>query len=203
MNITAFNNGALSSNSLSNLVQSSYEDSDDSFSKTPTNSNASNILREINLQNKVGENRVTINENFGTYHVRKNEDDTDNDENDVTLEEKMLNDVERLLYSNNSDLGRNPSTKLATMNSHSLPQLPIYTYPNCYASKTMSESEPGLPNDTNSSRFISQPEVSTLNYTENQSSGESIRSMHSSSTSSLLSNSTNKKENKESKAKII
>jgi len=163
MNITAFNNGALSSNSLSNLVQSSYEDSDDSFSKTPTNSNASNILREINLQNKVGENRVTINENFGTYHVRKNEDDTDNDENDVTLEEKMLNDVERLLYSNNSDLGRNP----------------------------------------NSSRFISQPEVSTLNYTENQSSGESIRSMHSSSTSSLLSNSTNKKENKESKAKII
>lgn len=104
MNITAFNNGAVSSNALSsNLGQSSYEDSDDSFSKTPTNSNASNILREINIQNKAGEHRVLNNEHFSSCHARKNEDDTDNDENDVTLEDKMLNDVERLIYSNNLD----------------------------------------------------------------------------------------------------
>lgn len=182
MNINSFNIGASSSNP--DFI-GTY---DSSTNLTPTN--ASNIIQDQNEKTVSTEN---FGSNYLNYNMIKNEEDTDFDENDVTLEEKMLNDVERLLYNNNAPNGSeyDKFSSGRNNNSHSLPQLPVYTFTNCFkncASKTMSEQE----------------EISgEASIFDNQSSSESNKSMHSSSTSSLSSfKNQNIKENKESKLNL-
>lgn len=152
--------GAATSNTMSNEVL------DDSLLKTPTN--GANILQELSFKNRV-EERIFNENNFGsnyihTNFVNTNNEDTDIDENDVTLEDKMLNDVERLLYANSSESDLERFSDLnAKTNSHSLPQLPIYTFSNCFkncASKTMSEQEHNslLGNFKSESSFFNERE---------------------------------------------
>lgn len=189
MNLNSLNLGA-SSATNANLT-SPYN----SNNVTPTN--ASNIIQDLNP------NRIS-NENFGSNYPdftnmisvssNKNEEDVDTDDNDVTLEEKMLNDVERLIYSNNSNSNSNSDfdkfSSSKANNSHSLPQLPVYTFSNCFkncASRTMSEQE---------------QTSGEANIFDNQST-ESLRSIHSASASSMSSyQKQNKKENKESNSFI-
>lgn len=170
------NSGAATSNTMSNEVL------DDSLLKTPTN--GTNILEEISFKKRI-EQRIFNENNFGSNFihsnfVNKNDEETDIDENDVTLEEKMLNDVERLLYANNSESDLERFSDLnSKKNSHSLPQLPIYSFSNCFkncASKTMSEQEP------NSLLGNFKSESSFFNDKENQSDhSSSISSNHSKS----------------------
>ena len=194
MNITIFKNGVSTSNAFTN--QNHYNGLE--YSNIKTSNNGSNILKEINIQNK-------MNQNFDT-NVLKNDEETDNDENDVTLEEKMLNDVECLLYNNNNnnnDRNQESDKCINRSNSHSLPQLPIYSYPNSYATKTMSEHEKNSSNDL-ISKFSEKNEhyFTNSNSREKYSSNESIKSMYSSS-SAYSDQNKNKKENKESNLNIL
>ena len=123
MNVTALNVDPESGSSSINCVntKSAYDEHYSQISKAQNN-------------NKMFEHKL-IKEKFESNAVEDNEEELEEEEEleddfedtDVTLDEKMLNDVENLLY-NNTDLKHPIRTVTNTSNSHSLPQLPVYSY---------------------------------------------------------------------------
>ena len=123
MNVTAINVDPESGSSSISCVnsKSAY---DEHFSQIQ--------ISKAHNDNKKFEHKL-IKEKFESNAVEDDGEDEEEEElddfedTDVTLDEKMLNDVENLLY-NNADLKHPIRTVTHTTNSHSLPQLPVYSY---------------------------------------------------------------------------